>query len=272
MTFHNPDFDPDRFAEDMRKKAAARSYGILFTPRSGSSWLTDVLDSSNMLGRPKEWFNPNFVPDITRALNARSLDDYLAMLRRKQKRGGYFAFEATIFHIRAIFGSERVFLAHFPPADVPFFYLIREDIVAQAVSLAKAVGTGVFHSVQQGAEEVERRETNFAYDADQIAHWLDHIHRQERECEALFRAEGLAPHRMSYEQIMADGATATARRFLVALKRRHRAEALEPLPESAHTKIGTGRNADYAARFRRERAAHVAAVEADRSPLPTQMG
>lgn len=265
MNFDNPDFDPEKFAADMEKPVPGRCFGILFTPRSGSSWLTDVLERSGALGKPREWFNPTFVPQITRALNVADRDGYLEVLRRRHKAGGFFSFEATIYHVQRFFGSEAAFLERFPPAETSFFYLTREDIVAQAVSLAKTQQTGVFHAAPGSAVDPAGLDGGFDYDAREIARWLDHLADQERRCEAFFRTHEVPVHRITYEGIMADGPTVMVRRMLVALKRRRKAAGVAPL-EAGHQKLGTDRNADYAARFRREMAGHVARAEAARSP------
>ncbi|WP_372614016.1 Stf0 family sulfotransferase [Aquicoccus sp.] len=265
--FHNPQFDSGAFASSMEKKEAPRTFGIIFTPRSGSSWLTDVLSQTRLLGKPQEWFNPNFVPNITRAVNAKDLDSYLKMLRRKHKPGGFFSFEVTIYQMLRVFGSERNFLARFPETT-PLFYLTREDMVLQAISLSKAVRTSVFHSPNASDDEIDKADTEFSYDAAEIKRWLDHVFDQEKKCEAFFSAAGLHPHRMSYEQVTADGAEATVRRFLRVLKPEKATELVIPDLEPKHRKIASSRNGDYATRFREEHPEKIAEIEAFRADLP----
>lgn len=240
--------DPDRFRADMRRTGARKTYGIFFTPRSGSSWLTDVVSRTGRLGKPDEWFNPAFVPGIARSVNADNLTDYVKMLRRKQAPGGLFGFEVTYYQMLATFGSEAAFLARFP-AGTPAFFLMREDIVLQAVSLAKSVATSVYHSRGTPEEEIGRSDREFAYDAGTIEHWLAHILDQELKFERFFARNRLDPVRFSYEEMMAAG-----REELLAWLAGQLGEAAGAFDaaQEGHRKIGTDKNLAFAERFARE--------------------
>ena len=39
-------------------------YTVCITPRSGSSWLTEILSKTKILGSPEEWLNPGNLPGI----------------------------------------------------------------------------------------------------------------------------------------------------------------------------------------------------------------
>lgn len=265
--FRNPQFDADGFASSMEKKEAPHTFGIFFTPRSGSSWLTDVLSQTRLLGKPQEWFNPNFIPNITRAVNARDLDSYLKMLRRKHKAGGFFSFEITVYQMQRVFGSGSSFITHFPEST-PLFYLTREDIVLQAISLSKAVRTSVFHSANASDDELDKADSEFTYDAAEIKRWLDHVFDQEKKCEAFFADMDLRPHRLSYEQITVDGAEATVRKFLTILHPKKAKELKIPHLQPQHRKIASSRNSEFAMRFREEHPEKIAEIEAFRADLP----
>ena len=263
--FKNPEFDEERYLRDMEKPAAPRTFGIFFTPRSGSSWLTDVLTQTRLLGRPQEWFNPNFLPNTVRAVNARSLDGYVQMLRRKHGAGGFFSFEITIYQMRRVFGGDQQFVDYIPPA-MPLFYLTRQDMILQAVSLAKAVNTSVFHSASSSADAIEKADAEFDYNAKEIAKWLDHIFDQERRCERLFSHFHLRPHRLIYEENVNQGAAAVAQTFLRILRPRGATPALPDLT-SAHRKIASSRSIEFAERFRAEHPAKIGEIEGFRADV-----
>jgi trehalose 2-sulfotransferase len=65
------------------------SYVILFSARSGSTWLTSVLSATGQLGQPEEYINPDFVRDVASFLStteeAACLD--IAKRRRKTENG-----------------------------------------------------------------------------------------------------------------------------------------------------------------------------------------
>lgn len=240
--------NPARFHADMQKVGARVTYGVFFTPRSGSSWLTDMIARTGQLGRPEEWFNPAFVPKAAQFVNAGNLVDYVKMLKRKEAPGRIFGFEITYYQLMATFGDEVRFLALFPPST-PSFFLVREDIILQAVSLAKSVMTSVYHSANAGEEEIRKADEAFEYDAGTIKYWLKHILDQEIQLEQFFARHGIAPMRLSYERMMAAGPAQT-----LSLFARHLGVTLDrqAVNGGRHNKIGTEKNTAFAARFASE--------------------
>jgi hypothetical protein len=84
-------------------KPAHQRYVILFTPRSGSSWLTQLLSSTQRLGLPEEYINPDFVFDVARFLNAKTSGQLLdALLRRRKTENGIFGIEARAVDVDLI--------------------------------------------------------------------------------------------------------------------------------------------------------------------------
>ena len=270
-----PLFDPpgpDRsFYEERRgRPLPERSYVVMFTPRSGSTWLTDVVASTRRLGRPGEFVNPSLMPRVISKWGTRDLGEHLNLLMRQVQSRGTFGIEATIGQVEAVFGSADDFAEAFGGAR--WVWLARRDIVAQAVSLQKMVARDVTHSSQTGDGLIRAADAGWSYDPDGIAHWLTHIARMEARTEDLFERRGIEPLRMSYERNMARppfaAAKDIARHLGVALPR----DRIESVLEERQTKVGTSLNEEYAARFRQDRAAFVARAEAGRArtvaPMP----
>lgn len=246
-TVFDPQADHNRLKAKMLAPAPQGRYCILFTPRSGSSWLTSILQHSNVLGAPAEWFNPKLMPESTRAMGARTLDQFAHAIQRHQLLGGLFGFEITHHQLHTVFPSEADFLERFQGST--FFWLIREDIVAQAVSLYKMVQTAVTHTANIDDAKVARADQVFEYDSLQILHWIRHIRKAEAATEAMIARFGLTPVRLSYEQMMAAGPNAVLRHFAHHLGR---SEALDDSQtNSEHRKIGTAKNDIFAERFRK---------------------
>lgn len=266
--FADVSIDPARFRADMRRTGARKTYGIFFTPRSGSSWLTDMISRTGRLGRPEEWFNPSFVPRVAQSVNAGNLADYVKMLKRKQAPGGIFGFEITYYQMLSTFGSEAAFLAQFPAAT-PAFFLVREDIVLQAVSLAKSVATSVYHSVGTPEEEIGRSDAEFEYDVGTIEHWLAHILDQEVRFERFFARNGVRPVRFSYELMMAIGRDELLNWFARELG--EPADGFASV-EEGHRKIGTEKNREFADRFSRENPRFLEAVARRRRDTLAALG
>lgn len=258
-------FDPDAQATTKLKRILANAppshcYTIFFTPRSGSSWLTGIVEQSDRLGCATEVFNPNFCRLHAQKHGIADLGQYIDYVMRRDNRGGVFGFEITAYHVRQTFGGPARFRQHFG-AD-PAFWLIRQDIVAQAVSLAKMTATKVAQSVAASAAQRAAADAAFVYDPQAIQKWLMHILTAERQCEDWFAKWGLHPLRMSYEQI-----TALSPHQMLNVIARH--AGLPDVPpvdiQPRHEKLGTARNTDYAQRFRDEQADWLAPIEAERA-------
>lgn len=258
-------FDPNLSADTLEKRRAAeplarRDFAIIFSARTGSSWLTDVCEATRFLSRPDECFNPAFMPEMTRVLGARKMEEYVEVLRRRRNTGGLFGFEATPGQLCAVFGNLDAFWQHFSGAH--YFWLMRRDIVAQAISLAKMVTTGVGHSVGADSAALAAQDSRFPYDASLIRQWLNHILDDERRAEAFFRRYDVTPTAFSYEGMMARGAVEMANFIAADLGLADRAG---PEVTSRHERLATATSRDYAERFRRDAARFLRGVEAERA-------
>lgn len=243
------------------------SYVIYFTPRSGSSRLTEILSQTKQLGTATEVFNPNFVPNISQAVQARNLNEYIENTRRwLSRQNGVFGFEITDHQLRAVFPDTQLFFDHFGTA--PSFWLIREDIVAQAISLAKMVTTSVAHTVMANAEEIAESDKKFSYDPKVIKQWLKHILVAEENSEDNFRAQGIQPRRLSYEQITPMSAQETVDLFARELGFD---SITMPEVDLKHRRLSTGKNQIFADRFRNDEAAFLKRIKARRAPWLAQL-
>lgn len=248
--------------EVARKPAANTRFVIWFTPRSGSSWLTDIASQTNRLSRPGECFNPGFVPVMAEKMNAATIDQYIEILLRRRNTHDVFGCQLTLYHFNVCFPDPSVYMTWFGQA--PCFWLIREDIVLQAISLARKQQTKIGHSTAADAATLARTDGDFTYDAKQIQHWLKHLTQAETGSERFFKRHGLSPLRLSYERlIVLPPAT------VVNVMARH--IGIPPIDagglESGHRKIGTDLNADYAARFREEHPRLIARIDRERAPM-----
>ena len=177
-----------------------KRYAVFFTARSGASWLTDAVEAAGVLGAPGEYFNPDFVPTNAQAFSATDIRSYVELLMRARGRHGIFGAEITYSHLRALFRSEARFLEIFSPTS--HLWLIREDPIAQAVSLARMQQTRVAHAVHTSAEAQARAESSFTYDARSISGALHRLMWEEDRLEAMICRYDLQPLRLSYEGIM----------------------------------------------------------------------
>jgi LPS sulfotransferase NodH len=194
-----PNCDPEIAAHAIANTAPAdRCILALFTPRSGSSWLAKIAGATQQLGFFEEYINPDFIHEVATQMYANDRITLLAMLRRWAKsENGVFSMEARAIDIER-FGEAEFFEAFGAPAVTLFLW--RDNIVAQGISLYRAVDTGRFHSADAPAPTPE-------YDPDKIAEWMAHIVEIENQNLALMERHGLHARFLRYEDIIRDRRT-----------------------------------------------------------------
>ena len=234
------------------------SYLICATPRSGSTLLCGLLESSGVAGHPASYFNRKtldvYADDwrIARPRDGRIDEAFVrAALTAGTTSNGVFggrimaetlpeltsglAAAATtpavtdVDLLRAQFGRLR------------FVHLRRRDVVAQAVSWARSLQTHFWHpgeAVVPGGQDPH-------YDEELIGRLVATIERFEADWTVWFGANGIAPCEVTYEELSADPPRA-ARKVLDHL-------GLD-VPSDRHLVVGHRRqadhlNADWIARF-----------------------
>jgi LPS sulfotransferase NodH len=236
--------DPDIAARAIANSPAAdRCILVLFTPRSGSSWIAKVVSSTRQLGNLEEYINPEFIYDVAQKMCANDHATLIAMLKRWAKTAnGVFSMKARAVDIE-LFGETEFFDA-FGSKGVIFF-LWRDDIVAQGISLYRAVTTNRYHSTDAGA-------TAPPYDSAKIAHWMRHIVAIENENLALMERHKLMGRFLRYEDITRDRRTALTI-FADALRIDLPEETLAARGTNDLSKIADDWNASAERCFREER-------------------
>jgi LPS sulfotransferase NodH len=247
--------DSDAFDREMASlRPARRCYLILFSPRSGSSWVTSALVATRQLGIPTEYLNPDEVRDNARKANTTDPAGLLAILKRtRQTPNGIFGLKARAIDIE-LFGAVTFFAAF--GAGSLFFYLWRQDVVAQGISLYRAVASGRWHSFDRPAAPPN-------YDADAIAHWISHVVEIENDNMRLLARRGLRAIALRYEDIIADrmGVVATFARALDVVL----APGFDSIPDyRLLTRVSDRWNVEVHARFSAARSDFIAAIEAER--------
>ena len=183
------------------------SFFVCTTPRTGSTMFVYALAESRAVGLAAEHFNPLTVPRES----DRRIGDHLVDCTGKAGRTGVFGtklhwshLEPFLARLRRLRGARglsdgRLIEAVFPTPR--YIALTREDTLAQAVSWWRAKITRVWlDDDEQVADPV------FDFDA------IDERVRMAREHDAAwqrwFDANGITPHRVTYEELVADPAAA----------------------------------------------------------------
>jgi trehalose 2-sulfotransferase len=197
------------------KSTSAGSYFICGTPRTGSTLLCGLLRSTGIAGRPESYFRqPDQQAWANRWRIPRGSDgffDYRDYLRAAIAEGST---DNGVFGARLMWGTLDEVVAKLGVAypqlagadldllteafgPLRFVHLRRNDIVAQAVSWARAEQTGYWQSGDTASREP-------SYHFAQIDQYVRTIEDHNAAWRSWFTAFNVRPYQLSYEQLTAD--------------------------------------------------------------------
>ena len=172
---------------------------IAITPRSGSSYLCDVMTKIKLFGVPGEMINQQFIPEIIKKIPGRTAEEYIRnVIRCRKTKNGISGLKASWFQFR---GFTETMDDHSYMSGFKYIYLTRRDLAAQAISLYKATETSVFHTNVQHSEEAITKLRSLEYDYEKIKEWYVHIDRQEKGWQKYFFKNRIFPLCITYEEI-----------------------------------------------------------------------
>ena len=178
-----------------------KSYIVASSYRSGSQYLCWRLWQTGLLGAPSEVLNPTSeLRILMNRFKARSPTDYIAKLvARRTSRNGVFGMKAHFHHFEAFLKDYPALLEVLSPTT--YIYITRQDKIAQAVSMAKALQTDTWTSrMEEGPKPA------VIYDREMIAHCLADIERQDLTWRQWFEAHNITPFAVTYSDLTADAA------------------------------------------------------------------
>lgn len=238
---------PERRQQILAKKPPKLRYLIAMTPRSGSSWLGDVLKSSQRMGHPDEMLSESLLPEILQSIPGQDADDYLNLLLRELcSSNGVAGIKVSWEQFKAFASAMR------EPSifqGFRFVYLTRRDLAAQAVSLYTATKTNVFHTNVDHSPDEWRAVEELPYSFEGVRYWYEHLRQHEEGWSGFFAEHDIFPLAISYEDIEHD-VVAVAQRIAAYIGRPKASQKVRA--ESVFKKVGTRRNVTWAARFRLE--------------------
>jgi LPS sulfotransferase NodH len=198
----------------------ADSYLICATPRTGSSLLCGLLESTGVAGRPESYFRQ---PD-EQAWAARwgiptspdgtfSYADYVRAAITTGKTGnGVFAARIMwgtlgevvekLATVRPDLVGSDVDLLNRAFGHVRFVYLRRGDVIAQAVSWLRAEQSNVWFETEQARPKEPEQEPYF--DFNRIQDLVQIIDEHNEAWQGWFASAGIQPRLVCYEELDAD--------------------------------------------------------------------
>ena len=243
--FSSSTVDDDRIKHIDSLPEPRSRFLIAITPRSGSSYLCDVMTKIKLFGVPGEMINQQFIPEIIKKIPGRTAEEYIRnVIRCRKTKNGISGLKASWFQFR---GFTETMDDHSYMSGFKYIYLTRRDLSAQAISLYKATETSVFHTNVQHSEEAITKLQSLQYDYEKIKEWYVHIDRQEKGWQEYFFKNRIFPLCITYEEIDDD--------VFGVIKRIATFVGVEPnnvrMPEesSVFERIRDQRNVEWAHRF-----------------------
>jgi trehalose 2-sulfotransferase len=251
--FNNPEVDLKRINGLQAKTEPRCKYIIAITPRSGSSYLCDVMKRVKRFGLPDEMLNKHFIPGIMKKIPGRTPEEYLRNVTCSRKsKNGLSGLKVSWFQFNEFLQamSDKDYLK-----DFKFIYLTRRDLAAQAVSLYKATATSVFHTNVKNSEDALRKLETLDYNFAEINYWYEHIVVQERGWQNYFFENRIFPLCLTYEEIEEDIRQVLLRiATYVGVKPEN---VVMPVEESIFTKVRDIRNLEWAFQFALDRSSQI---------------
>src|SRR5690606_36549317 len=175
-------------------------YSIFMTGRCGSTWLTSLLQETNLAGNPGEFFNAHVAR--RECIGTPGLHGYLSTLAGKQATRGRFGLEidaARLREIEAIIDWKTVF----PALSTKCIFLYRSNLPAQAWSWVSAKKTGLWH-VRIGAKVPSPSVSEALPTTAELISEMVRIRRDEEYLEGFFKRHGYQPYYLDYESLLTE--------------------------------------------------------------------
>jgi LPS sulfotransferase NodH len=178
-----------------------KSYIVASSHRSGSVYLCSQLWETGVLGAPTAYLGRGrALRGLMKRFNVFSYSDYIAsLIAHRTSRNGVFGMKEHFTHFEACIKEFPAFLEVLSP--MTYIYLSREDKVAQAVSMAKALQTDEWTSRRESG-----RSPSLRYDRELIENCMKEIALQDASWMRWFETHGVTPFEMTYEGLTADTA------------------------------------------------------------------
>lgn len=215
-------------------------YLIAMTPRSGSTLLAQQLSTRCGLGHPGEFLNEGFIAHFQHLFPTPSLEDFERFLLASFTTShGVFGFKSDWFRFRQ--AREIGYLPRIYERIDLAILLRRRDFLAQAVSLAISMQSGIWHDNDVWFTPPEQAYASLTYDPKMILQNVRGLMEQEYQWER-FACESRIPIlRLDYEDFVG-GIDQTLRTIVSALGQdidiapsRSVGGALRPTPSSVNS-------------------------------------
>lgn len=209
---------PDAGAQQLLKTFDWQAHGIthpyliFITGRCGSTWLTNLLRQTRLVGNPDEFFNADVALCKVKAGES-GLQEYFAKVVRTESMNQRFGLQ--IDPLRLVQSQPIIdWPGVFPAEGTSCFYLYRQDLLAQAWSWVVAQRSGFWHANGQFGEVAQTRSVDYLPSERELAAEMVRIRVTEEQLDEFFVRSGYQPQYMAYESLLSELGTQLALVFL----------------------------------------------------------
>lgn len=174
-----------------------RSYVIVMTGRTGSTWLATALRQINGAGFPLEYFTDDFLSEFGRSMPRQSVASFVADLVARYNRDGTFGFKIDPMRLSWLEQYVSTVPTFGGPAT-PWIDMRRLDLVKQAFSFGRAKRSGRWHRFARNPDESN---AHVSVPDGQVWHEMGLILRNEQWINAFYARNDLRPLRIFYEEL-----------------------------------------------------------------------
>lgn len=194
-------FSEDEIADLRQANMGITPYCILFTARSGSTFLTHEVSSARVLSTPNEWLSWEFVSEDIKNHGGTPVDFVKRLIKSQKSEQGVFGLETNRLMLELfedLLPLHKLFLRR-----PRWFFLRRRNLVMQAISNYLADMSQVFHSYQRN-DERDKKIESVEYDAGKIRSYVQNFIIEETWCIQRLANMNVAPVPLYYEDITTD--------------------------------------------------------------------
>ena len=173
------------------RAAPGVAWALCTVARSGSTWLSQLIASTELLGNPAEYLLNWKQQSANRGLpDTTTIEEYLfALTQHRATPNGIFAVKGSYSELEPFFHC-------FPAA--PCVWLTRENRLEQAVSWHRAHDGGVWTAEQGGGSQ------SWVGSVERVLWFYDEILRREGQWREFFAARRSPPLLLTYESVCRD--------------------------------------------------------------------
>lgn len=199
-------FTEQEIADLRNSNMGITPYVILFTARSGSTFLTHEVANAKVLSTPNEWFSWLYAREDMTKHGGTPFDFVKRLIDSQRSELGVFGVETNRLMLELF--EDLIPLQKLFPRKPRWFFLRRRNVVMQAISNYLADASQIFHSYQRG-DGTDQKIKSVEYDGEKLKKYIKNFINEEIWLADRFAKMHVEPVNLYYEDVTHDPKSAT---------------------------------------------------------------